>query len=102
MKFFEFLDVIYLKKNLELQQKFDLKLQAETRAVPDLIDWHRKYYKFIAYFKLSFLFLKAHVTKDFPQRPELPKAEVKKEDKGLTIVKAEDANVTTDQEAQPS
>jgi len=72
MKFFEYLDVIYRNKNIELTKGYDLKLQAETRSIPDLMAWQRSYYKFISYFKLVSGFLYAKVTGKYPESAPLP------------------------------
>lgn len=74
MKFFEYLDIIYINKNVELQKQFDLKLQAETRSVSDLINAQRKWFKFIAYFQITFSYLIAKFSNQYPTRVELPQA----------------------------
>lgn len=74
MQFHKYLDIVYLNKNLEIQKEFSLKGQAETRAIPDLIDWQRSFYKLVAYFTLVVGYLKASATKNYPVlAPELQK-----------------------------
>lgn len=74
MKFYEYLDTIYVNGNIKLSQSFDLKLQAETRAVPALLDMQRKYFRTLAYFKFIFGFFVAKATGKYPIRIEIPQA----------------------------
>lgn len=73
MKFFEYLDIIYVNKNISLQvDGYDLKVQAESRAIPVLMDRQRAYFRTIAYFKLIFGYYKAKFTGVWPTRREMP------------------------------
>lgn len=81
MKFYQFLEITYVHKNLELQANFDLKLQAETKACHQLIGFQRTWFQRLAYIKLTLTYLLARFTKNFPEMPEFPikkdKTEVK-------------------------
>lgn len=66
MKFNEYLDVIYVNKNLKLQQEFSLKDQAVTRAIPDLINRVRQFYVWVAYFQLIWGYWKSRLTDSWP------------------------------------
>lgn len=70
MQFRQYLDIVYVQKNLKLQQDFDLKTQAETRVMADLINWQRSWFKFWAYFYVTFGFIKARLTKQYPEMPK--------------------------------
>lgn len=75
MKFYEYLDILYVNRNIQLSKGFDLKVQAETRAIPVLMDMQRKYFRVVAYFKFTLGFAKAKLTGVYPIRAELPKME---------------------------
>jgi hypothetical protein len=85
MKFHEFLDVIYRNKNLEIREAFDLKTQAESRAIPELINWQRSFYKFIAYFTLTSAFVKAKLTDTWPEAKPLKLSDEKRSDESEPI-----------------
>lgn len=92
MQFHKYLDIIYLNKNFEIQKEFSLKTQAQTRAIPDLVNWQRSFYKLIAYFTLVYGYLKAELLCKYPTLcPELQKLkddqDAKKDTKKLEVVK---------------
>lgn len=75
MNFFEYLDKTYQLKNLELQtmeakQEFSLRLQAESRAVPDLINLQRSWFKFVGKIKLLLGFIICNLTGKYPELPK--------------------------------
>lgn len=74
MKFHEYLDIVYINTNIELQTEFSLKKQALTRAIPDIIGWQRSYFKLLSYFRLVFGFVYAKFTNTYPTRTALSKA----------------------------
>lgn len=80
MKFNEYLDIVYINTNLEVSEKFDLKKQALTRSIPDLIGWQRSFYKLCAYFKLIFGYLIAKAYDDYPKRHEFKVSPVETQD----------------------
>lgn len=73
MKFHEYLDTLYINNTLEVREQFCIKKQAVTRAVPELLDLQRGFYKKLAYITVLFGFFKAKFTGKFPVRKELPK-----------------------------
>lgn len=79
MKFNEYLDVIYVNKNLGLQKQFNLRDQAITRAIPDLINSVRTFFVWVAYFQLIWGFWKSKLTDSWPIQEHLKLKKTAKE-----------------------
>lgn len=54
MKFFDFLESAYAEKNIQVQESYTAFGHAETQALADLTNGQRRFFKFIAYFKVFF------------------------------------------------
>jgi hypothetical protein len=54
VKFHEYLESRYTLTNLENQKAYSPAKQAETTAIHDLTNGQKKFYKYIAYFKVIF------------------------------------------------
>lgn len=57
MKFFDFLESSYASSNIEVQQKYTAFKHAETQALSDLTNGQRRFFKFLAYFKVIFCYV---------------------------------------------
>ena len=57
MKFFDYLESAYAIKNIEVQETYTAFGHAETQALSDLTNGQRKFFKFVAYFKVLFNYL---------------------------------------------
>jgi hypothetical protein len=54
MKFFDYLESSYASSNIETQATYSAFGHAETQAISDLTNGQRKFFKFVAYFKVIF------------------------------------------------
>lgn len=77
MKFFDYCATQYASINQEMQvdslnDAFDLKKQAATKATHELIETTRKWFKFWAKVYFVFDFFKCHFTHNWPAMPVKP------------------------------
>lgn len=83
MKFFEYLDNEFTRITFELRETFDIKKQAESKVLQNLVEVVRKWLRFLAYFKVIFKYLKCKLLRKFPEKVDLqallqkPKGEAK-------------------------
>lgn len=71
MKFFDYLDRLFIVKNVQVQMKFSLKTQSETRAIHDMIGWIRSFFKLVAYVTIPLSYIWCSITKKWPEEPNL-------------------------------
>ena len=57
MTLYDFLESSYASTNIETQSNYSAWGHAETQAVSDLTNAQRKFFKFLAYFKVLFTYL---------------------------------------------
>ena len=96
MKFFDFLESAYAIKNIEVQESYTAFGHAETQALADLTNGQRRFFKFLAYFKVIFNYfgILVGINKPLQNAKEVIKEMTEKKKAAFEKAKAEKAALT--------
>ena len=96
MKFFDYLESAYAVKNIEVQEKYSAFGHAETQALADFTNGQRRFFKFLAYFKVIFNYflILVGVNPALKDAKEVIKEMTEKKKAAFEKAKAENAALT--------
>lgn len=71
MTFFDFLDNEYKRLAFEMRETFDNVKKCEAQVTQKLVEFNRKWIRFLAYFKFIFKYFKCKLLNKFPETVDL-------------------------------